>query len=144
VDLVKPIKPITIIDDEDAIVRDEVAALFLADVHPDSIDAIPGAPKPVQLSPRRRGRRWGDVKRCARERAAVSRRNENGPAPVRGRFLVVRAPEKARSTSIMEDEQHAQCAGRRLAKIRLSALQRRIPPGRTDRPAAEILRRRMP
>jgi hypothetical protein len=69
---VRPVKPIVIIDDDDAIVRDEIAALYLGDVHPDSLDAIPNGPKTVWLSARRKGRRWGDVKRCARERAAAS------------------------------------------------------------------------
>jgi hypothetical protein len=67
---VRPIKPLMIIDDDDAIISDEVAAAFLGGVHPDTLDKIPGMPPPVRLSPRRKGRRLGDVRRCARERAA--------------------------------------------------------------------------
>jgi hypothetical protein len=71
---VRPIKPVTIIDDDDAIVSDEIAAAFLGGVHPDTLDSIPGMPPSVYLSPRRKGRRLGDVRRCARARVAASER----------------------------------------------------------------------
>jgi hypothetical protein len=43
---VRPIKPLMIIDDDDAIISDEVAAAFLGGVHPDTLDKIPGMPPP--------------------------------------------------------------------------------------------------
>ncbi len=72
----RTVKPMVIVDDDDAIVSNEVAAAFLGGVHPDTLDAIPGMPPEVRLSPRRVGRRWGDVKRCAREcvRASIDGR----------------------------------------------------------------------
>jgi hypothetical protein len=68
----RPIKPVVIVDDDDAIVSNEIAAAYLGGVHPDTLDAIPGMPPEVRLSPRRVGRRWGDVKRCARERVRAT------------------------------------------------------------------------
>jgi hypothetical protein len=69
---VRPVRPITIIDDDDAIISDAAAAAFLGGIHPDTIDSIPDAPPVVHLSPRRKGRRLGDVRRCARQRAAAA------------------------------------------------------------------------
>jgi hypothetical protein len=71
-DVIRPVKPVVIVDDDDAIISDEAAALFLGGVHPDTLDKIPGMTPKVRLSPKRTGRRFGGVRRCARERAAAA------------------------------------------------------------------------
>jgi len=60
---VRPIKPVLIVDDDDAIIDERAAAAFLGGIHPDSIPQLPNPPKRIRLTPRRSGFRLGDVRR---------------------------------------------------------------------------------